>query len=85
MHSISNENISRLDEISQEVGTWKVSSEERRFEVTVIAYFRENQKVEYGGCCRSVGEIEVVSDACGDFFKTQDEALNDLLRRVAFL
>jgi len=84
MHSISDANLSRFDEITQEVGTWKVLREGRHFEVTVIAYFRENQKVEYGGSCSSIDGAPL-SDGCGDFFETKEGALNELLRRLAFL
>ena len=82
MHSITDLNISRLDEIRQAVGTWNVANDSRSFTVTVAKYFRPSGAVEFGGyfeCTSPCGG----GDACGDFFHTQDEALDDLLRRVA--
>lgn len=80
---ISNDNIQRLDEITQEAGRWEVSNQSRSFTVTLLRYFREDGKVEYGGYFKCTSLKAPESDACGDFYPNESDALNDLLCRVA--
>jgi len=82
MHNISNENINRVDEISQEVDSWKIINNGLSYLVIVLRYFRQDGSVEYGGYYKPTSSDEC-GNATGDFYTTPDEALNDLIFRIA--
>lgn len=82
-HVISNENIERLDEVSQEASQWRVSHDSVSYAVTVVRYFRTGGETVFGGYFKCISFPESGGDACGDFYPDESEALNDLLRRVA--
>ncbi len=82
-HTISNENIESLDEVSQEASHWRVSHDSVSYAVTVVRYFRTDGETVYGGFFKCTSNPGYGGDACGDFYSDESEALNDLLRRVA--